>query len=309
MSDQDKTRCGFVSFIGAPNAGKSSLVNRMVGSKVSIVTHKAQTTRNRIIGICMVDDTQVVLVDTPGIFQADRRFEKSMVDAAWQGQSQSDITCLIVDAARKKPGGDTIRIIEHLVKTEQKAILILNKTDIANKDQLLPLTAKLNEYGCFTDTFMISAKTGQGTEDVLNHLATKLPEGPWLYDPDNLTDMPLRLYAAEVTREKLFIKLQQELPYSLTVETEDWERFDNGDIRIHQVIYVLRDTQKSIILGKGGLNIKKIGQMVREELTEALETKVHLKLFVKTRKNWIDDPERYSTWGLEFETLKHTPKE
>lgn len=301
MTDPDiKTHCGFVGLIGAPNAGKSTLLNQLVGAKVSIVTHKVQTTRNRIAGIVMRGNTQIVFVDTPGIFKPSRRLEKAMVDAAWQGAKDADVICLLVDAARSKINEETASIIETLKKQNKKAVLLLNKIDLIDKTQLLNLAQSLNETGIFKETFMISAKNGSGVKDFLKYAENHMPKSPFLYDPDMITDLPMRLFAAEVTREKLFLQLQQELPYSIAVETENWEEFDNGDIKVSQVIYVMRDNQKAIVLGKGGSRIKKVGQAVRHELSELFESKVHVSLFVKTRQNWVEDPERYRDWGLDF---------
>lgn len=301
MTTRDvNTFCGFAGLIGAPNAGKSTLINQLVGSKISIVTHKVQTTRNRIVGIVMRGNTQIVFVDTPGIFNPSRRLEKAMVDAAWQGAKESDVICLLVDAARRHINDETKSIIETLKKQKKKAVLILNKIDLIEKSQLLELAQELNESGVFTETFMVSAKNGSGVKDLLKYVESAMPRGPFLYDPDMITDLPMRLFAAEVTREKLFFQLQQELPYSVAVETENWEEFDNGDIKVSQVIYVMRDNQKAIVLGKGGSRIKKIGQAVRHELSELFESKVHVSLFVKTRQNWVEDPERYTEWGLDF---------
>ncbi len=301
MNNNDiNTHCGFVGLIGAPNAGKSTLLNQLVGAKVSIVTHKVQTTRNRIVGIVMRGKTQIVFVDTPGIFKASRRLEKAMVDAAWQGAKEADVICLLVDAARRNINDETLAIIETLKQQEKKAVLLLNKIDLIEKEQLLALTAELNAHGIFSETFMISAKKGSGVKDFSKHIADKMPKGPFLYDPDMITDLPMRLFAAEVTREKLFLQLQQELPYSVAVETENWEEFDNGSIKISQVIYVMRDNQKAIVLGKGGSRIKRVGEAARKELQDVFETKVHISLFVKTRQNWVEDPERYLEWGLDF---------
>lgn len=297
----DKTHCGFVSLIGAPNAGKSTLINQLVGSKVSIVTHKVQTTRNRIVGLVMHDNCQIAFVDTPGIFTPQKRLEKAMVDAAWQGADEADIICLLVDAARHKRRDETLEIIKKLEKQKRRCILILNKVDIADKPKLLELAAALNENDIFDQTFMISAKTGSGKKDLLDYLSSQLPEGPYLYDPDSLTDMPMRLFSAEITREKLFLQLQDELPYALAVETESYEVNEKGHVLISQVIYITRDSHKPIVLGKGGSRIKRIGKESRLELEDILETKVNLKLFVKVRKNWVENPERYLEWGLDFD--------
>lgn len=305
MAEQDmteyKTRCGFVGLIGAPNAGKSTLLNQLVGSKISIVTHKVQTTRNRIVGIVMRGQAQIVFIDTPGIFKPSKRLEHAMVDAAWQGARDADVICLLVDAARRNVVEETTPIIEELKRQHKKAVLLLNKIDLIDKTELLALTEKMSELGDFEQVFMISAKNGSGVKDLLKYLSEKIPNGPFMYDPDMITDLPMRLFAAELTREKLFLQLQQELPYSVAVETEAWEEFENGDIKISQVIYVLRENQKAIVLGRGGKRIKSIGTAVRKELSDLFEAKIHLNLFVKTRKNWVEDPERYQEWGLDFD--------
>lgn len=293
------TRCGFVAIIGAPNAGKSTLLNQVVGSKVAIVTHKVQTTRARIRGIAMEGDAQIVFVDTPGIFKPKRRLDKAMVEAAWGGAGDADLIVLMVDAERER-ADDLERIVDGLKAQDRKAILVLNKVDAVSHEKLLKMAARLNETGIFTDTFMISAFSGDGVADLRRHIAERMPEGPWHYPEDQAADVPLRSLAAEVTREKLFLRLHDELPYSLTVETESWEEKKDGSIRIQQVIYVERDSQKKITLGKGGQTIKTVGQLAREELQDILERKVHLFLFVKVRENWGDDRERYREMGLDF---------
>ena len=295
------TRCGFVAIIGAPNAGKSTLLNQLVGSKVAIVTHKVQTTRSRIRGIAMEGNTQIVFVDTPGIFKPKRRLDKAMVEAAWGGAGDADAIILMVDTEYEREE-DLERIIEGLKSQGRKAILVLNKIDAVKREKLLKLAERLNETGIFTDTFMISAMKGSGVADLRRHLASLMPAGPWHYPEDQAAGVPLRSLAAEVTREKLFLRLHDELPYSLTVETEEWEQRKDGSIRIQQVIFVERESQKKITLGKGGQTIKKVGQMAREELEELLETRVHLFLFVKVRENWSDDRERYREMGLDFPT-------
>ncbi|MBX3447352.1 MAG: GTPase Era [Parvibaculaceae bacterium] len=299
QAEAGQTRCGFVAIIGAPNAGKSTLLNQLVGSKVAIVTHKVQTTRSRIRGIAMEGDTQIVFVDTPGIFKPKRRLDKAMVDAAWGGAGDADAIILMVDAEYEREE-DLERIIEGLKSQGRKAILVLNKIDATKREKLLKLAERLNETGIFTDTFMISAMKGSGVADLRRHLAKMMPFGPWHYPEDQAADVPLRSLAAEVTREKLFLRLHDELPYSLTVETEEWEQKKDGSIRIAQVIFVERDSQKKIALGKGGQTIKTVGQLARQELEEMLETKVHLFLFVKVRENWSDDRERYREMGLDF---------
>ncbi len=297
-------RCGFIAVLGAPNAGKSTLVNTMIGAKVSIVTPKVQTTRTRVLGICIEGASQLVLVDTPGIFDPKRRLERAMVAAAWRGAADADLIAVVVDAskaARRGLDGDSARIFEGLERTERKAILVLNKIDLMKRDTLLALVEEMRARGLFTDIFMISALSGDGVGDLRSALAGQVPEGPWLFPEDQLTDMPERLLAAEITREQLFLKLHDELPYALTVETENWENFKDGSAKIDQVIYIRRPTQKAIVLGKGGRQIKSVGATARAELETLLDRKVHLFLHVKVRENWVDDPARYREWGLDFE--------
>ena len=299
MTMPDNSRSGFVALIGAPNAGKSTLLNRFVGAKVSIVTHKVQTTRTRVLGVALAGDAQIVFVDTPGIFTPKRRLDRAMVAAAWDGVSDSDVTVLLVDAE----GGmrpDVENIIKGLEKSGKKAVLALNKIDTVKREDLLALAAKLNDTGVFTDTFMISALKGDGTEDLLRHLSNAMKAGPWMFPEEQLTDMPMMLLSAEITREKLFINVHQELPYELTVETETWENFKDGSVKIEQTIYVSRESQRAIILGKGGQRVKRIGAASREELQEMLERRVHLMLYVKVRENWSNDPSRYKLWNLDF---------
>jgi GTP-binding protein Era len=298
---EEATRCGFVALIGAPNAGKSTLLNTLVGTKVAIVSPKVQTTRSRVLGILTEGTAQIVFVDTPGIFKPRRRLDRAMVAAAWAGAAEGDLVLLLVDAALKGVREETRGIVEKLAQTKRKAILILNKIDAVRHEVLLALAADLNATGVFTDTFMISALTGSGVDDLRRHLAGQLPEGPWLFPEDQVSDMPMRLLAAEITREKLFLRLQQELPYAVAVETEAWEEQKDGSVRISQVIYVQRDGQKAIVLGHGGQMIKAIGTAARRELEEITEQRVHLSLFVKVRENWLDDPARYSTWGLDYD--------
>ncbi len=307
MSDTEPfgaaTRCGFIALVGAPNAGKSTLLNTLVGTKVAIVSPKVQTTRSRILGITLDGPAQMIFVDLPGIFTPRRRLERAMVAAAWQGARDADIVVLLVDAAQRTLDEDTRGIVDRLNEWleagGQPPILALNKVDTAPRDRLLPLADELNRLCPFSDTFMVSALTGDGVAELRQAIAARLPAGPWLYPDDEITDMPMRLMAAEVTREKLFLKLRQELPYSATVETESWEEFRDGSVRIAQVIYVQRDSQKAIVLGRGGRMIKEIGAAARQELEQAFERRVHLTLFVKVR-DWIDDPERYRDWGLDF---------
>ena len=293
------SRCGFVAIIGAPNAGKSTLLNQLVGSKVAIVTHKVQTTRARIRGIAMEGQTQIVFVDTPGIFKPKRRLDRAMVEAAWGGAGDADLIVLMVDMENGRDE-DVTRIVDGLKSQGRKAILVLNKVDAAPREKLLKTAAALNETGIFTETFMISALKGDGVADLKKYLAGLMPPGPWHYPEDQAADVPLRSLAAEVTREKLFLRLHDELPYSLTVETESWEQKKDGSIRIAQVIFVERESQKKIALGKGGQTIKTVGQLAREELEEMLGCRVHLFLFVKVRENWGDDRERYREMGLDF---------
>ncbi len=292
------TRCGFVALLGAPNAGKSTLLNRLVGGKVSIVTPKVQTTRTRVRGVCIAGDAQLVFVDTPGIFVPRRRLERAMVEAAWLGARDADMVVVLVDSKRGVDA-DTERIVEGL-EAKKPAVLALNKIDLVERAALLPLAARLDATGAFSDTFMISALDGDGVEDLRDFLAAAAPAGPWHYPEDQLSDMPLRLLAAEITREKLFMRLHQELPYALTVETESWDERGDSSVRIDQMIYVLREAHKPIILGKGGRAIKAVGSAARAELETLLERRVHLFLRVKVAPKWIDDPARYRDLGLEF---------
>lgn len=293
-------RCGVVALLGAPNAGKSTLLNGLVGAKISIVTHKVQTTRARIRGIAMEGDSQIVLVDTPGIFAAERRLERAMVAAAWAGARDADSVVLIYDAARARMGKDTRMIIDGLKKTKRRAVLVLNKIDTIKRDRLLELIAMFDAEGIFDETFMISALKGDGVKELMSYLAKSVPVGEWLFPDDQLSDLPMRLLAAEVTREKLFLHLHQELPYALTVETETWEDFKDGSARLEQTIYVQRDQHKSICLGKKGQMIRRIREEAQADLEAMTERKIHLFLFVKVRERWVDDPERYREWGLEF---------
>ena len=293
-------RCGFVALVGAPNAGKSTLLNTLVGQKLSIVSPKVQTTRRRVLGIATVGASQVVFVDTPGIFAPRRRLDRAMVAAAWQGAGDADLLVVLVDAASGKVDDDSAGLIARLKEEGRTAILALNKVDLIRRDKLLALAARLNESGVFSDTFMISALTGDGVGDLLRILAERVPAGPWHFPEDQLTDLPMRLLAAEITREKLFTQLYQELPYSSTVETEVWEEFRNGSLRLTQVIYVERESQRAIVIGKGGSRLRALGESSRKELEEMMERRVHLKLFVKVREDWTDDPERYREMGLDF---------
>ena len=295
----DASRAGFVALIGAPNAGKSTLLNALVGSKVSIVTHKVQTTRAIVRGIATHGTAQIVFVDTPGIFKPRRRLDRAMVTTAWGGAKDADIVLLLIDAERGLKGGAD-DILDGLKDVRQSKILVLNKIDRVKPEALLKLTAQANERVAFDNTFMVSALTGSGCDDLLDHLAKTLPEGPWYYPEDQISDLPMRQLAAEITREKLYLRLHEELPYSSHVETEKWEERKDGSVRIEQVIYVERDSQKAIVLGHRGQTLKAIGEASRQELAGILEQKVHLFLFVKVRGNWGDDPDRYREMGLDF---------
>lgn len=299
MSEQD-TRCGMVGIIGAPNAGKSTLVNRLVGSKVTIVSPKVQTTRTRVMGILTEGSTQIILLDTPGIFAPKRRLDRAMVNAAWQGARDGDAVLLLVDVGKGRINDESRAIIDKLNETKRTVALVLNKIDMLEKEKLLALTAQLNEMGSFSDIYMISALKGDGVDRLRKDLAAKMPQGPWMFGEDHITDMPMRMLAAEVTREQLFLQLGDELPYDSTVESEKWEEFDDGSAKISQTIYVRRDTQKAIVLGKGGARIKSIGARARTELENITGRRIHLSLFVKVRDNWGDDPARYRDWGLDF---------
>jgi GTP-binding protein Era len=294
------TRCGYVALIGAPNSGKSTLLNRLVGRKLAIVTPKAQTTRNRLLAIAIEGPAQIVFVDTPGIFAPRRRLDRAMVAAAWSGAEDADEALLLVDAFRGVDR-DTRRILDRLAGRSRRSILALNKIDLVPRESLLGLTDILSREGLFDPIFMISGLKGDGVEDVKRHLAASLPQGPWLFPEDQLSDAPERLIAAEVTREQVFLQLHDELPYASTVETEQWEDRPDGSVRIEQVIYVQRPSQRAIVLGEGGKRIKTIGARARAELEHTLERRVHLFLFVKVRQNWIDDRERFAALGLDYD--------
>jgi GTP-binding protein Era len=298
---EEMPRCGFVALIGAPNAGKSTLLNRLIGAKVSIVSPKVQTTRRRVLGVAMRGNAQVVFVDTPGIFAPRRRLDRAMVAAAWSGAGEADRIVLLVDATRQKIDADTRAIIEGLKRERRMAICAINKVDAVKHDRLLRLAADLDAAFPFEKIFMISAETGDGVEDLMSEVVARLPAGPHHFPEDQLTDLPVRLLAAEVTREHLFRQLHQEVPYALTVETEAWEEFKDGSAKVSQVIYVARDNQKAIVLGKGGSRIKQVREAAQKELERMLERRLHLFLFVKVRENWQDDPERYREMGLDFE--------
>ncbi|CDP50724.1 GTPase Era [Paradevosia shaoguanensis] len=292
-------RCGFVALVGAPNAGKSTLLNSLVGTKVSIVTHKAQTTRAQIRGVVTEGDTQIVFMDTPGIFAPKRRLDKAMVQAAWSGAGDADVVAFIVDAI-KGITPEIESLLEGLANVRHPKVLVLNKVDAVKPESLLALSAKLNEAVQFESTFMVSALKGSGVADFLDWCIKRMPLGPWHFPEDQLTDLTLALTAAEVTREKLFLRVHDEIPYNTTVETERFQIEKDGAYRIDQVVYVTRDTHKKIVLGAGGQTIKAIGAESRKELMEIFETPVHLFLFVKVREKWGDDPERYREMGLEF---------
>jgi GTP-binding protein Era len=293
------TRCGFIALIGAPNAGKSTLLNQLVGAKVSIVTHKVQTTRALVRGIMAVGQSQLIFVDTPGIFAPKRRLDRAMVKTAWGGAKDADLAGVLLDA-RKGLDDEALEILERLDGVKRPTFLILNKIDLVKREKLLKLTEEANAKFPFQRTFMISALNGDGVKDLTHWLGGLMPEGPWLYPEDQMSDLPMRMLASEITREKLFIRLHEELPYSSTVETELWEVRKDGSARVEQTIYVERESQKKIVIGKGGQTIKAISMAAREEIAEIAEQPIHLILFVKVRENWSDDPERYREMGLEF---------
>ncbi len=293
------TRCGFVALLGAPNAGKSTITNNFVGSKVSIVSPKAQTTRSTIKGIGIYNNTQIIFLDTPGIFTPKRRLDRAMVASAWNGIGDADILALVVDAKRGFDD-ETKAIIEKLKETTPEVLLVINKIDLVKDEDLLSLCKTLNEAYPFKETFMISALNDKKTDEFYSYLAKSLPKSPWYYPEEQMSDLPLKLLAAEIVREKLFLYLRQELPYAITVEPELWQRREDNSVRAEMTIYVERDGQKQIVLGHNGSMIKKIGQSARKELEDLLEDRIHLFLFVKVRSNWADDPARYSDWNLDF---------
>lgn len=297
-----ETRAGFVALIGEPNAGKSTLLNRMVGAKVSIVTHKVQTTRARVRGVAIEGDAQIVFVDTPGLFRPRRRLDRAMVAAAWGGAADADVVVLLVEAHRGLTEGvqAILETLRDRTVPGQTVALAINKIDRVKAEVLLDLTKRLNAAYPFSETFMISAEKGYGVKDLREWLAAQLPEGPWLYPEDQIADLPMRMIAAEITREKLTLRLHQELPYQLTVETEGWEERRDGSVRIDQMIYVAREGHKGILLGHKGETIKAVGQAARAELEELLGRKVHLFLQVKVRPGWLDESERYAQMGLDF---------
>jgi len=301
VSENTPTRCGYAAILGAPNAGKSTLLNRMVGAKVSIVSPKVQTTRTKVLGIQVKDGTQIIYVDTPGIFRPKRRLDRAMVAAAWTGAADADLVVLMVDAEAGIDDG-VRAIVAELKKQNRRALLALNKIDALKRDKLLALAQALDAEGVFDRIFMISALTGDGVADLEQHLIAHMPEGPWLFPEDQLSDMPQRLLAAEVTREQIYLQLHDELPYEATVETETWEEFKDGSAKIRQVIFVQRDSQKAIVLGKGGQRIKRISERARAELEAMFERRIHLFLFVKVRENWLEDRERFQAIGLDFDS-------
>lgn len=298
-TETETTRCGFVALIGAPNSGKSTLTNALVGAKVSIVTHKAQTTRGPVRGLVLAGDSQVILVDTPGIFQPKRKLDRAMAQAAWERAGDADIVALVIDAAR---GLDDklAPIVEHLPEIKRPTLAILNKIDLVKKPDLLKLTSELLALKTFDQVFMVSALTGDGVEDLKTYLAEAVPPGPWLFPEDQLSDASLRQTAAEITREKLFLRLHEELPYALTVETTEWKELKDGSIRIEQTIFVERESQRRIVLGAKGQMIKEIGSAARTEIAEIAGVPVHVFLFVKVRERWGEDPERFREMGLDY---------
>ncbi len=311
---EDITHAGMVAIIGAPNAGKSTLVNRLVGAKVAIVTHKVQTTRFPIRGVAHHGDAQLVLIDTPGIFQAKKRLDRAMVQAAWTGAEDADVRVHLVDAAswvaeaegnatpaQKRSIEDDHRVVERLKERNRRAFLVLNKVDLFSHDKVLPVISALNRERVYDEVFPISAVNGEGIEALMESLAARMPEGPALYPPEQTADLPLRLLAAEITREKLMLRLHQELPYELTVETENWEERRDGSVKVQQVVIVRRDGHKAMVLGKGGTAIREIGQKAREDLADILGRKVHLFLFVKVDPKWQERRENYTGIGLEFD--------
>ncbi|WP_312530804.1 GTPase Era [Paracoccus sp. (in: a-proteobacteria)] len=301
MTEATTTRAGFVALIGEPNAGKSTLLNQMVGAKVSIVTHKVQTTRARIRGIAMKNDSQIVFVDTPGIFRPRRRLDRSMVAAAWGGAADADIVVMLIEAHRGLTDGAQAILDALKDRADDRPVaLAINKIDRVKAEVLLALSQKMNEAFPFVKTFMISAEKGYGCDDLLEWLAESLPAGPWLYPEDQVADLPMRMIAAEITREKLTLRLHEEIPYQLTVETEKWEEKADGSARVDQIVYVARAGHKGIVLGKGGETIKAVGQAARQDLTEFMGRPVHLFLTVKVRENWLEESERYSEMGLDF---------
>ncbi len=300
---RSEAACGFVAVLGAPNTGKSTLVNALVGAKVSIVSPKVQTTRTRILGIVIEGKAQIVFVDTPGVFLPRKRLDRAMVAAAWQGAADADAIALLVDSRREldATSDDTRRILGHLTAERRRAVLVLNKVDLVRPPQLLGVADRFDRMGLFGAVFMISALNGDGVADLRRHFAQAMSPGPWMFPPDQLSDMPDRMLAAEITREQLFNQLQQELPYAVTVETESWQERKDGSVKIEQIVYVQREGQKAIVVGEGGGRVKSVGAAARKELERLLERRVHLFLRVKVRENWQDDPERYRAIGLDYQ--------
>ncbi len=294
----EEKRAGFIAVIGPPNSGKSTLINHFIGQKITIVTRKVQTTRSVIRGICIHKKAQLVFSDTPGIFEPKRRLDRAMVEAAWSSSSDADIILFLYDAQKIKINEETNKILDELGQSARKKILVFNKVDLVDNKALLPLIKNFEAICSFDATFMISALTGEGSKDVLDYLAKNLPMGPWLYPEDDITDLPERLLAAEITREQIFMRLHQELPYGTTVETEEWTERDDGAIVINQIIYLKKSGHKKIVIGKNGSMIKSLGKAARIEIEQILERSVHLFLFVKVREKWMDDPDRYKIWGL-----------
>ncbi len=299
MNEETGTKCGYIALIGAPNAGKSTLLNALVGAKVSIVTHKVQTTRALVRGIVAHEGSQLIFVDTPGIFAPKRRLDRAMVTTAWSGAREADLVGVLIDA-KKGLDDEALKLLEQLGKVKKPVFLVLNKIDLIRREQLLKLAEEANAKSNFVRIFMISAEKGDGVNDLKAWLSGEMPFGPWLYPEDQMSDLPMRMLAAEVTREKLFLRLHEELPYSSTVETELWEVKKDGSARVEQTIYVERESQKKIVIGKSGATIKAISMAARDEIAEIAEQPIHLFLFVKVRENWADDPERYREMGLEM---------
>jgi GTP-binding protein Era len=297
----EPTRCGFVALIGAPNVGKSTLLNRLIGAKISIVSAKVQTTRRRVLGILVEGPAQIIFVDTPGIFAPRRRLDRAMVHTAWRSAEDADLIVLLVDATRKRLDDDTRSIVAGLKREGRRVILAINKVDAVKRPKLLGLAQTLFDMGVFDEVFMISAETGDGVDDLIKALVARLPEGPWHYPADQISDMPMREIAAEITREQLFRQLHAELPYALTVEQESWEDFADGSLRVGQQIIVAREGQRAIVLGERGQRIKAVREAAQAEISALTGRKVHLFLHVKFRENWQDDPERYRAMGLDFE--------
>jgi len=298
-TDDDGRRCGFIALIGAPNAGKSTLINALVGTKVAIISHKVQTTRTTLRAIAIEGAAQLVFIDTPGIFAPKRRLDRAMVTTAWAGAHDADLVGVLIDAKRGIDA-EAGALLDGLAAVAAAKVLLLNKIDLTEKPALLALASEANTRVAFAASFMISALTGDGVADFKRWLAAAVPLGPWHYPEDQITDAPLRQLAAEITREKLYLRLHQELPYQSTVETQQWQERKDGSVRIEQTIYVERESQRKIVLGKGGQTIKAIGADARREIAQAIEQPVHLFLFVKVREGWSDDPERYREMGLEF---------